>query len=452
MQSTQTKETIWTKPFVVLLVYETCMQIAHFVVMPITANYAVAVGATIAIGGLIASISSFAALALRFVSGSILSRAPIKPMLIISALLTMFASFAPGLIESLSVLTITRFLVGVSLVIKTTLIIVAAAYISPKAVLGRAVAMIGMGNVFALAVGPSIAINVGSAFGYPADFIISGIFFIGSVVSGFLLPDMGSKEAREQTGKQVGEQGVDVAAGDAADGDASAPIATVDVEPETRVEQPNEQGEAAPEPLDRYGYVRESSFKRLFNKQFNSSTLPLAGLAFLEAVIYSLITTLLVLMGEIRGFGDTSFFFIVYVIIVFAVRPFTSRLYDKYGFDRTCIPMAIFFALSLLSLVFTYDAKMLAFSAALFGLGQGCLWPCLQAETVRGVPNDRMALATNTFYFGVDTGFVLGPIVGGALLDVFGVTVTLAMGFVFSVILLIGSVFYGRAMGAQEQG
>lgn len=51
------------------------------------------------------------------------------------------------------------------------------------------------------------------------------------------------------------------------------------------------------------------------------------------------------------------------------------------------------------------------------GVGQGSAYCALQAESVRGVPEDLLGRAANTFYLGPDLCMGLGPVVGGFILQ-----------------------------------
>ena len=71
---------------------------------------------------------------------------------------------------------------------------------------------------------------------------------------------------------------------------------------------------------------------------------------------------------------------------------------------------------------------MIAVGGLLLGVGQGSLYPVLQAESVRDVAPEAMGRAANTFYIGPDVNMCLSPIVGGALLGSLGVGALYAFG------------------------
>ena len=61
-------------------------------------------------------------------------------------------------------------------------------------------------------------------------------------------------------------------------------------------------------------------------------------------------------------------------------------------------------------------------AGACMGVGQGSADRALQAESVRGVPEDLLGRAANTFYLGPDLCMGLGPVVGGFILQRAGVS------------------------------
>ena len=148
--------------------------------------------------------------------------------------------------------------------------------------------------------------------------------------------------------------------------------------------------------------------------------LPIAVMGILEGSIFGIVNTLTLTVSDLRGLPETSLFFVVYVVVSFCMRPVLGKLYDRFGFARVCPPMCLLMALSMVSFAFTDSLPFIVLDGVLFALGQGCLWPCLQAESVKDVPPDKSALSANTLLLGVDMGIMLGPMLSGAILDVAG--------------------------------
>ena len=136
--------------------------------------------------------------------------------------------------------------------------------------------------------------------------------------------------------------------------------------------------------------------------------------------MFGIVNTLTLTVSQLRDMPEISLFFVVYVVVSFCTRPFVGRLYDYHGFAKVCPIMCFIMGLSMLTFAFTDSIAMVVVDGVLFALGQGSLWPCLQAESVHGVPQEKGSLSTNTLLLGVDLGIMTGPMAGGAILDAAG--------------------------------
>lgn len=172
----------------------------------------------------------------------------------------------------------------------------------------------------------------------------------------------------------------------------------------------------------------------------------MAFLALLEGVIFGIVNTLTLAVGLMRGLPETSLFFLVYGIVSFGTRAFVGKLYDRLGFAKICPAMCFVMGLSMLTLAFADSLAMIVVSGVLFALGQGCLWPCMTAESVRDVPLEKGSLSTNTFLFGFDLGVMLGPMLGGAILDLAGPLWLYLFGTCIGVFMTLWSLQYIRIM------
>ena len=88
----------------------------------------------------------------------------------------------------------------------------------------------------------------------------------------------------------------------------------------------------------------------------------------------------------------------------------------------------------------------------LCGEGSGVAYCALQAESVRGVPQDRVGRAANTFYLGPDLCMGLGPVVGGFVLQAAGAAALFlfnAAAVLLGLILL--AVFGSRRRGSSDR-
>lgn len=389
---------LWNSAYIKLCVIELCLQMGMQTTQTVTSNAALALGATVTVAGVLAGLSSAVALALRIATGRVVSRVPLKSMLVASAAIMFASSLAFGLISSVAVLGTTRVVYGVGLVIKSVLAVTVCVRIVPKESIGQAVAWLGMANILCVAAGPNLAQLIGLNIGYNWTFLFGAAMFACAAVLSASFPNLPLLESQDDA--RLAD------AGDGADSNSAG----------TRAAGSARNGAANSEQTAH----AQGGLSALLARFIYFPMVPLAIMGLMEGAIFGIVNMLTLAVGDLRGMPETSLFFVVYVVVSFCMRPVLGKLYDKYGFARVCPPMCILMALSMVGFAFTDGLPMVILDGALFALGQGCLWPCLQAESVHGVPLDKSSLSTNTLLLGVDVGMTTGPMLGGAVLDASG--------------------------------
>ena len=398
---------MWSYSYVVLFLFEFFAQMGAQTSIPIVSNYAIALGATVALAGLLASLNSVVALILRFFAGPLFKRFSIKRLFIAFSIIFCVSCLAGGYIQDLTVLAICRIVFGIALVGKTTLIIVLAAQILPESTRGQGVAWLALTNVFAIAICPMVCAYLGPRYGWNMLFYLAGAFFVLAIICSFLVKEKPVEIDKTPVQKYISDVSTE--------------------------EMPNEQisNKAPKEKLTWRSFIYVKS-------------LPIGLIGLLEAFTYGMITTLTLTVGELRGIEEISLFFIAYVVVSFAARPVSGRLYDKYGFKRLGAILALFIVAAMIVFAYAYSVIPIMISGALFAIGQGCLWPCLQAESVKDVPEESYSLSANTMLFGVDAGCSLGPIVCSAIMDATSPTVMFWFVAGVAMLLFIAIIWYNR--------
>ena len=399
---------MWTRGYAVLFLFEFFAQMGAQLSIPIVSNYALALGATVALAGFIASLNSLCALVLRLFCSPVLNRFDIKKLFIAFSFIFCISCFTGGYVQNIVVLAICRIVFGIALVGKTTLIIVLAAKILPESTRGQGVAWIALTNVFAIAICPLICSYIGPLLGWNILFYMSGLFFVLAIICSFLIIET---PAQEQ------------------------------VLPDTRPENPENDGNSARNGTSDSPSRREKLTWRSF---VYAGSFPIALIGLLEALGYGTITTLTLTVGELRGIQEISLFFVSYVILSFAARPITGKLYDKYGFRKLGAILALFIIAAMIVFAYANSVIPIMVSGGLYAIGQGCLWPCLQAESVKGVPEEHYSVAANTMLFGVDAGCALGPILSGIIMDATDPTIMFWFMAIVGVCLLATILWYNR--------
>ena len=174
---------------------------------------------------------------------------------------------------------------------------------------------------------------------------------------------------------------------------------------------------------------------------FEPSAIPIGIVSFLMFLGYAGIATFFSpYMIELDLTQAGAFFFLAYSITILITRPFTGRLSDSKGLSFVLYPSCVFFAVSLawLSIV-THGWEVLG-SAVAMGLGFGAFVAAAQARAIRGLPNDRIGVATTTFMAISELGTGFGPFLFGLILPMIGYSGVYQLSAV--ICLVAGGVYY----------
>lgn len=115
-----------------------------------------------------------------------------------------------------------------------------------------------------------------------------------------------------------------------------------------------------------------------------------------------------------------SWFFLVYAAVVLGWRPVAGRLQDTVGEGRVLAPALLLFSGVMAVVAGAGTGWVLLLASALLGLTWGTMSTGGQAAVVSRVPRDRTGAAVATYFFMLDLGTGLGPILLGLLVGDLG--------------------------------
>ncbi|MBO0466453.1 multidrug MFS transporter [Enterococcus plantarum] len=140
-------------------------------------------------------------------------------------------------------------------------------------------------------------------------------------------------------------------------------------------------------------------------------------IAFLMGLSYSSVLSFLSSYAKVIDLvSASSFFFVVYALVITATRPMSGRIFDARGENAVMYPSFIFLTAGLLLLSVTTSGWMLLVSGGLIGLGYGTFMSNGQAICLKASPNShRIGIALSTYFIGLDLGLGVGPYVLGEL-------------------------------------
>ena len=355
------KERLWNRRFAKLLCIETMLQFGLYLTRPIISSYAVSLGASLAVAGFLAGLLATAALAIRPVSGVVSDRLSKKGLLVVSCALFAVSAMGCAAFRSLPLLGAFLALQGFSFAFKSTIVVSLASLVVPQAKVGAGVGWLGLAYTFACAAAPAAGSVVGAAWGYPATFAVSGaLLSVGLVLAvSFKAP-------------------------------AAAQVPA---------------GPTASRPA------------RMRGGWLYRPVLFLSCVAGLLMVAQGVTSSFVVLVGELRGIPGASLYFFAYSLATLAARPLAGKASDRWGVHVVAPPAMLVAAAGMVVMAFSDGLAGVVVAGACMGVGQGSAYCALQAESVRGVPEDLLGRAANMFYLGPDLCMGLGPVVGGFILQ-----------------------------------
>lgn len=146
------------------------------------------------------------------------------------------------------------------------------------------------------------------------------------------------------------------------------------------------------------------------------SSIPIALTGFILAFSYSGILSFIPIYAKELGLEEmASYFFILYALVVVLSRPFTGKMFDRFGENMLVYPSIIIFTVGMFILSQAQTSFWFLGAGILIGLGYGTLIPSFQTIAVSSAPNHRRGSATATYFSFFDSGIGIGSSVLGII-------------------------------------
>jgi len=362
---------LWSHEFIFLLVVSFVNMGAFGMGIPIFPGYAVSLGATLSVAGIVTAMFSTTALFGRPFAGIMGDRLNKKRLLIVSLVLNGFATLLYAFVPTLALVIPIRIFHALMFSISGTVSFALGAEYIPKERMGEGVGFMGMGQIIGMAVGPNISILVAEHHSFQLSFLISGVVIM---ISGLMVLGLKYKQ-------------------------------TTKVASNPKTEKP----------------IRYSFHLKDF---VAVELLPNALFAAVFMLGNGLTTSFLVMIGAERGIEGVGIFFIVNAAIVLFTRPLAGKLIDRKGVAFVVVPGFLLTAGTMLLIGNGGNVWFIALAAALFACGAGTSMPALQADCLMRLGRERGSVATGTYLIGLDIGMTVGPALGGIAADLYGFRTT----------------------------
>ena len=387
-------EKLWTAKFMQLLLIESVLQFGMYLTRPIISSYAISLGASMALAGFLAGMLATAALAIRPISGAVSDKLSKRSLLVVSCGLFAASALGCALCRSIELLGLFLALQGFAFAFKSTVVVSLASLVVPKKRVGTGVGLLGLAYTVSCAIGPAVGSAIGKAFGYSAVFAAScALLSLGFTLA--LLFRAPHKTQAPRTKSSVKSIGKDAAIGHIEKGPRKKPDAS-----------------------------------RTASKYLYLPALPLSIIAGFLMVAQGVTSSFILVVGEIRGIEGAPLYFLLYSLATLVARPLAGKASDALGVEAVATPMIIVAGIGMMAAAFIDSFSGIAIASVSMGVGQSSAYCAIQAESVRGVPENQLGRAANTFYIGPDLCMGLGPVAGGLVFQTAGPT---AM-FVFNAI------------------
>ena len=357
----QTPTKLLNKGFISITVINFIVYLVYYLLMVIIAVIAQdSLHATLGQAGLASGIYIIGTLLARLFMGKLLELIGRKQVLRYGALFYLLTTVAYMYMPSMGILYLVRFLNGFGYgTVSTATNAIVTAYI-PKNKKGEGINYYGLSTSLAAGIGPFIRMLLLNVSNFHVIINFSIILILLTTIACFIFP-----------------------------------VKNIELTPEHR------------EALSKWNFDSFVEKKVLF----------ITFIAFLMGLAYSSVLSFLSSYVKVIDLVDVStFFFIVYAVVITLTRPSTGRIFDVKGERYVMYPSYIFLTLGLFLLSMTTSGWMLLVSGGLIGLGYGTFMSNGQAVCLQESPSPhRIGIALSTYFIGLDLGLGVGPYVLGEL-------------------------------------
>ena len=434
---------LWTPVFLLILTVCLGTFLAGQGLNAGTSVYVERLGGTATYAGILATVFSVTAAAVRFVAGPLVDRRGRRVVMTVGAAVMVVGTAGPLFSGELGLLVLWRLLQGVGFSCVTTAVATAAADVVPRERLGEGIGYFGLGQAVAMSVGPAVALALVASD--PASNLFIGVTAAAVLALACALLCRYERDPRklpatcsyrmrwerEQMRAGQGEAALEQA--EQEDGDAARQErAALAAEGASADDAPSGDGTAPAE--DASG---RRGLRGAFARSFEPAALPGAAIAFLTVPAFSFGIFFVGLYGTHLGVGNAGLFYTVSAVVMIIVRLRSSAFMDRLpgikiftvAISGGVVAFALLFAAGQVASGPVLDAVFYA-AGAFYGTCLGLCQPLNQTIAVRYSPPARLGAANALFQLGIDLGMGTATLVWGALSDVagFGPTILCALG------------------------
>lgn len=372
---------MWNSSFILLIVINSLQFVGFTMIIPVLPKYAVDIGASLAVAGLVAGIFSFTALIARPIGGAIADRVNKKKLIIGANIVMAAALLGYSVSASMGLLFFFRIVHGAAFAVSNTTTIAWATTFMPKKRLGEGIGYLSLSFILAQTIGPALGLWIAGEYGFKLSFFSSLLFLLSAtaLISAIKAKVVSVEEQRQKKGR-----------------------------------------------------IR-------FDELIAVKVLIFAALAAILAVMSGQLATFIALIGEERRIGGIALYFTVVSLTLLFIRPIVGKLSDRIKLSYLVYPAFLFSAAALVIIAQASQLWMILIAAVMVAMGGYGLMPALQATCVKKLGPTRAGQAVSTHMVGTDIGMGLGPILGGMISGIWGYA---AMLYMTALLMPLGMIAY----------
>lgn len=186
-----------------------------------------------------------------------------------------------------------------------------------------------------------------------------------------------------------------------------------------------------------------------FSSFIEVNAVPISIITLIAAIGYAGILSFFNLYAAEANLEQAaSVFFIIYAVAVLISRPFTGPLIDAKGANIVMYPTFALYGGGMILLAFAQNGLMLLTAAGLIGFGFGNMQSSIQAIAIQVTPQERVGLATSTFYIFLDAGLGVGPYLLGFIVAATGYR---SLYILLGILILLAAILYYFLHGKKEK-
>lgn len=368
---------LWTPTFIGLVVANFCNSMIFYLLVPTMASYAAdSYGASPTVGGALASVFFIGALAARLISGALVTHLGPRRLALAASVGYLVTTVGYLLAPSLAATFLVRAINGFGFGLLGSALASGVMMIIPLRRRSEGAGWFGAGLAIAIGLGPFLGLQLVGSLG------ITAVFWAAVVCAGL----------------------------------ACAILLAI----RAGLPGPTSPERAVP-----------TSWRTLLERR----VLGLGVVMLLCGIVNSSVITFIDPATRGTPLAEVaSWFFLIYAGVVLVWRPVGGVLQDRVGERAILGPCLAMLAISLGLLAAAQHPAMIIAAAAAFGLGWGTLTSGGQAAAVSRATPERTGAAIATFFFALDMGTGLGPILLGPLVEPYGYRLVFALAAVIAAI------------------